>query len=100
MLRITVTLATMLTLATTVACTGPSRNEAEIEQIRAELARTRQQLDELQRSPRFYSEPSVQRMMTLTRGPRGGCFVRGNSGRKLYVDRSLCSANPQRRPTD
>jgi hypothetical protein len=28
---------------------------------------------------------------TLIRGPRGGCYYYSSSGRKVYVDRSLCN---------
>jgi hypothetical protein len=28
---------------------------------------------------------------TLIRGPRGGCYYYSGSGRKVYVDRSLCN---------
>ncbi|MBX3266437.1 MAG: SH3 domain-containing protein [Acidobacteria bacterium] len=33
--------------------------------------------------------PSSDR--TYIRGPRGGCYYYGSSGRKVYVDRSLCN---------
>ena len=33
--------------------------------------------------------PSSDR--SYIRGPRGGCYYYGSSGRKVYVDRSLCN---------
>jgi hypothetical protein len=46
------------------------------------------------RSGTVPSNESVSRSSsgrTLIRGPRGGCYYYSGSGRKVYVDRSLCN---------
>jgi hypothetical protein len=46
------------------------------------------------RSGSVQSSDSVSRSSsgrTLIRGPRGGCYYYSSSGRKVYVDRSLCN---------
>jgi len=37
------------------------------------------------------SQPATSETRTYTRGPKGGCYYINSSGRKVYVDHSLCS---------
>jgi hypothetical protein len=45
-------------------------------------------------TPETYSPPQPPRPTTdrtYIRGPRGGCYYISSSGRKVYVDRSMCN---------
>jgi len=98
----------------TLAVAGDSNNMAEQETIKLrikelelrkqvlELEAQKVQQPQSQSQPQSYRQPSGQlqnmvpssssasRSSGYIRGPRGGCYTFSSSGRKHYVDRSMC----------
>lgn len=94
----------------TLAVAEGSNNMAEQETIKLRIKELelRKQVLELeankaqQSQPQSYRQPSEQlqnvapssssasRSSSYIRGPRGGCYTFSSSGRKRYVERSMC----------